>query len=568
VTGLVSTVILGVISAVVVIVQAFALAHIIAVAFLGDGDLDDVRADLWVLGACVLARAAIAWGMERSALGASSRVKVELRQQALSAVVESGQGPDPRPGTAEVTQLATRGLDALDAYFARYLPQLVLAVLLPVAVLATILPVDRLAFVTIAVTLPLIPLFMALVGMATEASNRRRWAALTRLGHHFLDVVQGMTTLKLFGRGKAQIEAVGRITEAYRVETMATLRIAFLSSLVLELLATLSVALVAVGVGLRLAEGGMALQTGLLVLILAPEAYLPLRMVGTHYHASAEGLAAAEGVLDLLDRQPPSQGSIRPRKVSRIEFVGVTVDQPGRMLSAPHGLDVVADAGAVTALVGDSGTGKSTALSLVLGLASPSHGDVYVADAAGTHSVSDLDLSWWRAQVAWVPQEPTLIAGSIADNVRWGDPQADDEQVAATMARVGLVDDDLLPSGPSTLLDERSGVSSGQRRRIAVARALLRGAAVVVLDEPTAGLDAETEAVVVNAIRHEAGRGAVVLVVAHREALVDLADRVVVVTAAPVHSAASAAAAVGEEGASSSGASSSAAEALVEAMTP
>jgi thiol reductant ABC exporter CydD subunit len=522
---------LGVLTAVVVIVQAFALAHLIAAAFLDGAALDELRPQLLVITVCVVVRALIAWGMERSTLGASAHVKAELRQQLLRAAVEGDSASGP--ATAEVTQLATRGLDALDAYFARYLPQLVLSVVLPLAVLATILPLDRIAFVTIALTLPLIPVFMALVGMATEASNRRRWDALTRLGHHFLDVVQGMTTLKVFGRGKAQVDTVGRVTDEYRVETMATLRIAFLSSLVLELLATLSVALVAVGIGLRLVEGELTLQTGLLILILAPEAYLPLRMVGTHYHASAEGLAAAEQALDRLDAPSTTPGTVRLDAVRRIDFDAVTVDQPGRRLHAPHDLTATAEAGAITALVGDSGSGKSTAVALLLGLRAPSMGQVCVVDGGGTHDVRELDPFWWRSRVAWVPQEPTLAAGSIADNVRWGDPEADDARITEVLARVGLDDRNLLPDGERTDVGERSGLSSGQRRRVGLARALVRAAPVLVLDEPSAGLDVATEELVARAIRDEAVRGAVVLVVAHSEAMVAIADHVVRVDAHP-----------------------------------
>src|SRR5690606_2629756 len=303
---------LGVATAGLVIAQAGLLARGIAGVVEAGGPTGDLGRVLGWLAVVVAARAAVAWAEEAAAHRASARVKSQLRHRLVARAAELAARRAGGPGRAEAATLAARGLDALDGWFSRYLPQLVLAVVVPVAVLGRLLAADLTATVTVAATLPLIPVFMVLVGLATEAANRRRWRALARLSHHFLDVVTGLPTLKAFGRATAQADAIRRSTDRYRRTTMGTLRIAFLSSLVLELLATLSVALVAVGVGLRLVEGRLDLETGLLVIVLAPEAYLPLRRVGAAHHASAEGLAAAEAAFAVLERPVPERRGQAP----------------------------------------------------------------------------------------------------------------------------------------------------------------------------------------------------------------------------------------------------------------
>ncbi|GAA1608469.1 thiol reductant ABC exporter subunit CydD [Actinoplanes couchii] len=433
-----------------------------------------------------------------------------------------------RLAAGEVVALAGDGLDALDDYFAKYLPQLVLAVLVPGILLSRLLPADLVAVGTIAVTLPLIPLFMALVGMHTEAQNRRQFRLLSRLSHHFLDVVAGLPTLKLFGRARAQAGIIRRISDEQRRHTMRTLRTAFLSSLVLELLATLSVALVAVGIGLRLVSGNLDLATALLVLILAPEAYRPLREVGAHFHASAEGLAAAEEVFAVLETPLPVLGKRAPVS-GDIVFDGVEVRFPGRSGTALR-LDATIRTGEIVALTGPSGCGKSTALNVLLGFVSPTAGRVTV----GGVPQQEFDLEAWRRRIAWVPQRPHLFASSVYDNIALPDglaaPVPFPEVVAAAQAAGadGFVRE--LPESYSTVLgDDGTGLSAGQRQRIALARAFLRDAPIVLLDEPTANLDAGTAAEVMAAIRRLAA-GRTVLIAAHRPELIALADRVVPLT--------------------------------------
>jgi ATP-binding cassette subfamily C protein CydD len=537
-TYLAATVGLGVVLAGLIVAQATLLAHGITAVFLDGADVRTLTPTLLGLAAVVAGRAVVAWAQEATAVRSSAAVKSELRGRLLGHLV--ALGPARRPDTGAITVLITRGLDALDAYFARYLPQLVLAVLVPAVVLARLLPADVTAGVTIMLTLPLIPVFMALVGLHTEAVNRRQFRQLTRLSHHFLDVIAGLTTLKIFRRTGAQAAAIRRISTEQRLLTMRTLRVAFLSSLILELLATLSVALVAVGIGLRLVSGHLDLATALLVLILAPEAYLPLRQVGAHYHASAEGLAAAEQAFAVLGTPVPATGPA-PAPAGTIVFDDVAVRYRDRDVLR---LSTVIEPGEIVALTGASGCGKSTALDVLLGFVAPHRGRVTV----GGVDLATVDPAAWRSTVAWVPQRPYLFAGTVRDNITLGQkpgsvpppgtasangltgtgPTAPGPDAVAA-ARLAGADDfiTMLPDGYDTVIgDDGAGLSAGQRQRIALARAFLRDTPVVLLDEPTANLDKETAGEVMAAIRRLA-TGRTVIMAAHRPELIALADRVV-----------------------------------------
>jgi thiol reductant ABC exporter CydD subunit len=518
---------IGVGTALLVVAQASLLAHGIAAAFIDGADLSDLRSTMLLLALVVAGRAITVWMTEGAAHRASARVKSQLRAQLLDHAVRLGPRWLAGRRSAELATLATRGVDALDMYFAKYLPQLVLAVVVPIAVLLRMVPADLLAAVTVVLTLPLIPVFTMLIGMAAQARSRRRWRALTHLANHFLDVVVGLPTLKIFGRAKAQAAQIRRVTDDYRRETMATLRIAFMSSLVLELLASIAVALVAVGVGLRLVEGTLDLETGLLVLILAPEAYLPLRHLGTHYHASAEGLAAAEEVFSLLETPVPASGrraDIPELRHAELRVEGLTIRHAGRDESAPAGLHVACRPGELVALAGPSGSGKTTLLHVLLGLIRPDEGRVVVVAHDGEEvDLAELDPQTWRQNVSWVAQEPYVVPGSLADNVRLGATWASDDAVAGALRDAGLGDLAL-----DTWVGEAgAGLSVGQRRRMALARALVRNTPVLLLDEPTAGLDSVTEEVVLATVRSRATDGCMVLVVAHRPSVLAAADRIV-----------------------------------------
>ncbi|MEU5887754.1 thiol reductant ABC exporter subunit CydD [Streptomyces sp. NPDC047461] len=514
---------LGAVGAALVIAQAMLIAEVVVGAFQHGLSVAELRTPLALLVAVAGGRALVSWLTELAAHRASAAVKSELRGRLLERAAALGPGWLSGQRTGSLVALATRGVDALDDYFSRYLPQLGLAVVVPVAVLARIVTEDWVSAAIIVGTLPLIPIFMVLIGWATQSRMDRQWQLLSRLSGHFLDVVAGLPTLKVFGRAKAQADSIRRITGEYRQATMRTLRIAFISSFALELLSTLSVALVAVTIGMRLVHGEMDLYIGLVILVLAPEAYLPLRQVGAQYHAAAEGLAAAEEIFEVLETPVPASGT-RAVRAGALSFDRVTVRYPGRSGDVVSDLSFTVESGETVALVGPSGAGKSTLLNVLLGFVPPTEGRALV----GGVDLAEADLEEWRSQIAWVPQRPHLFAGTIAENVRLARPDADDTAVRQALGDAGALEFvDALPQGVDTVLGEDgAGLSAGQRQRLALARAFLADRPVLLLDEPTAALDGATEAEVVAAVRRLAV-GRTVLLVVHRPALLGVADRVV-----------------------------------------
>lgn len=521
---LIAVVLLGLVGAALVVAQAMLIAEVVVGAFQSGLTTSGLATPLALLAAVALGRALVSWLTELAAHRASTAVKSELRGRLLARAAELGPGWLSGQRTGSLVALATRGVDALDDYFSRYLPQLGLAVVVPVAVLARIVTEDWVSAAIIVVTLPLIPVFMVLIGWATQARMDHQWRLLSRLSGHFLDVVAGLPTLKVFGRAKAQAESIRSITAEYRRATLRTLRIAFLSSFALELLSTLSVALVAVGIGMRLVHGDLDLYTGLVILILAPEAYLPIRQVGAQYHAAAEGLSAAEEIFQVLETEPRPVGTEETPGTLRLELEAVTVRHAGRSEASLEAASLVVQPGETVALVGPSGIGKSTLLDVLLGFVEPTEGRVRI----GGEDLAGLDLDRWREHIAWVPQRPHLFAGSIAENVRLARPHADDATVLEALREAGAYDFVTgLPQGMDTPLGEDgAGLSAGQRQRLALARAFLADRPLLLLDEPTAALDGETEAGIVDAVRRLAA-GRTVLLVVHRPALLAVADRVV-----------------------------------------
>jgi ATP-binding cassette, subfamily C, bacterial CydD len=461
----------------------------------------------------VLCRAALRFG-QGTVFG---RTAARRKRQARERLIRRG---------ADVT-LVGRGLDALDPYYTGYLPQRYAAAVVPLVVLARLAVADWASALVIAVTLPLIPVFGALVGAQTKKATARQWGLLHRLGGHFLDVVAGLPTLRAYGRDAAQAEVVAAMADGHRRATVRTLRIAFLSSFVLEIVATLSVALVAVPAGLRLLDGSLGLRTALLVLLLAPEAYLPLRLLGTRFHAAAEGRAVLEEVDAALAVPVKVSPGLVPDGPGRIVVEDLVVRYADDRAPALDGFSLTVAPGERVALTGPSGAGKSTLLAAVLGFVDVEAGRITVDGV----DLADLGLAAWRTRVAYVPQRPHLFAGTVADNIRLGRPDASDADVRRA-ADAALAHDFVaaLPDGYDTLLGERGlGLSAGQRQRLAIARAYLTDAPIVALDEPTARLDVRSEALVAEAAaRLLDGRTA--LLVAHRPALLTLADRVVHLT--------------------------------------
>ncbi|MCB0911748.1 MAG: thiol reductant ABC exporter subunit CydD, partial [Propionibacteriaceae bacterium] len=555
---LVAGVAVGSATAILTLGQAWLLSRSVSDIF-ATGQLTTLG---WAVGGLVAVfglKALLSWLNEWLAQRASAAVKSQLRRDIMAARLER---PLESTASGGLVTLITQGLDGLDGYFSKYLPQLLLAVTVPLIIGVAILSSDLLSAVILAVTLPLIPVFMALVGWMTESITKKRWAVQTRLANHFADLVAGLPTLQVFGRARAQARGLQESEGRHRSETMRTLRVSFLSALVLELLATLSVALIAVTIGFRVVYGQVDLTTALFVLILAPEAYLPVRQVGVHYHDAADGLAAVESAFALIDPPAgspstlPEQGAEPARPTTTLPEQGaeparltttlpekqgaelakqpasrraaagtallsvrdVTHTYPGGTTPALAPVSFDIHSGEVVALAGPSGSGKTTLLNAVMGFLVPTGG----ALTSGGEPLGR--LPHWRDHLAYVGQEPGLLSGTVADNVRLGFPHATDAAVADALRRAGAAD---LPPG-QPVGDDAEGVSAGERRRIAVARALLRvtlgRAKLLVLDEPTAGLDADTEAGLLHTLRQ---LGVAALVVSHRPAVLAEADRVV-----------------------------------------
>lgn len=509
----------AVLAGLLVLVQAELLAGVLSGRF--------AVSALWFVALVAGARGLLGWVQGVAAGRTATAVKSTLRHRVLARLQELGPARLSRHRSGELVTLTGRGLDALDPYLTGYLPAAAVAGVVPLAVLVRLFVADLGSALIVLFTLPLIPIFGALVGWHTKAVTERQWRALARLGGHFLDVVRGLPTLRAFGRARYQAEVIRQVARAHRTATMRTLRVAFLSSLVLELAASLSIALVAVPIGLRLLSGSLDLTTGLLVLLLAPEAYMPLRMMGTRFHASMEGVTVADQVFAVLDdhADAPAGDARPPAGVPEIRLEGVTVRYPGREDPALEDVSLVIRPGERVALVGESGGGKSTLLAVLLGFVRPESGRVTVDGV----DLADLDLEAWRRRLAYVPQRPHLFATTVADNIRLVPGSVSDEQVrAAARAARAAEFIERLPDGYATVIGERGAdLSAGQRQRIALARAFCRpDASVLLLDEPTARLDGRSEAAIVAATA-ELAEGRTAVIVAHRPAMIELADRVV-----------------------------------------
>jgi thiol reductant ABC exporter CydD subunit len=524
-----ATVGLGLVSTALVIAQATLLAHIVTRVFLGGAALADVAASLVWLVIVSVGRGVVATGFEASGRYGAARVMATLRERLVRHLLLARPGALQDERAGELAATAVQGVDSLEAYFARYMPQAILSALAPPLILIWVLPRNWESAAILAVTVPLIPLFMVLIGRLAEQRTRRRWRTLSLLSARFLDLVSGLETLRVFGRADGGARAIGEAGERYRRETMATLRVGFLSALVLELLATLGTALVAVTVGVQLAAGSLGLEAGLAVLILAPELYAPLRELGAQYHAGADGLAAAERILEVLDvpaavavrepRRDAPDPRLAPVRLARVRFA-----YPGRGAPVLDGVTLSLVPGTSTALVGASGAGKTTLAMLVARLADPDEGVV----ACGGVDLRHVEPRAWRAHVAWVPQRCTLFAGTIDDNVRLARPDATAAEVAQALddAGAGPFVAALADGVRTRIGDGGRRLSAGQARRIGLARAFLDDAPLVVLDEPTAHLDPESAGGIEDAVARLA-RGRTLLLITHRRELAAWCDRVV-----------------------------------------
>ncbi|MBN1135080.1 MAG: thiol reductant ABC exporter subunit CydD [Anaerolineae bacterium] len=531
------TVGLGLLAGIVLVGQARALSRVIGQAFLGGRSLPDLLPLLAVLVALALLRTALAWAAEEAAQRAAGRIKGDLQDRLSAHLLALGPIYARGERTGELANTVVEGVEALDAYIRHYLPQVALAALVPITLLLFIFPLDWISGLILLLTAPLIPVFMVLIGNQADALTRRQWLSLSRMSAHFLDVLQGLTALKLLDRSREQIQVIAQISDRYRQTTMGVLRVSFLSALVLEMVATIGTAIVAVGIGLRLLYGHLEFEQALFVLLLAPEFYLPLRLLGTRFHAGMSGVAAAQRIFGLLETRAstsPIQDAGAARRLasrsrrpqSKIQFHDVHYAYDAGLRPALNGLSLEILPGQKVALVGPSGAGKTTIAYLLLRFIEPDRGAITV----GGRPLSDIPPPAWRAEVAWVPQNPYLFYGTVADNIRLARPEAGLDQVihAARQANAHLFID-ALPDGYDTLIGERGArLSGGEAQRIALARAFLTGAPLLILDEATANLDPQTEASIQEATASLL-RGRTALIIAHRLGTVRRADQILVV---------------------------------------
>ncbi|MBN1680452.1 MAG: thiol reductant ABC exporter subunit CydD [Anaerolineae bacterium] len=538
------TVSLGLAAGILLVLQAYFLSQTVSRVFLDGASLHAVRGLLVGLLIVGIARAGMLWGSETAAATSAAHIKTALRERLFAHLIALGPAHTRREHTGELAHTVVGGIDELDAYFSQYIPQLALAALIPLTMLILIAPIDLLSGIVLLVTAPLIPFFMILIGSMADTLTRRQFTQLSRLGAHFLDVLQGLTTLKLFGRSREQSQTIARISDQFRDATMNVLRVAFVSALALEMLSTLSTAIIAVEIGLRLLYGHMQFEDAFFVLILAPEFYLPLRLLGTRFHAGMSGAAAAARLFDILAIPAPETASTRvmqPMTDGDIRFENVFyVYSDGNHASerpALNGVSFTITPGQKVALVGLSGSGKSTVIQLMQRFIEPSAGHITVSG----QPLHDIPADAWRDRIAWVPQRPYLFNASVADNIRLGRPDALLDAVihAAQQAHADAFIRDL-PAGYDTRIGERGArLSGGQAQRLALARAFLRNAPLLIMDEATANLDPHTEQLIQASIR-ALMHNRTALIVAHRLNTVQDADHIVVldrgrVTAAGTH---------------------------------
>lgn len=530
---IVFTAFLGLLTAALVIVQALLISRAASPVIEGTADLRDVMPTIGLLIGVLAVRAATIGLRETLSQRAAEKAVREMRGAVLDHVEKLGPRWRARHG-ADVATLATRGLADLEPYFIKYLPQLILAMTVTPLALLTMLLLDFWSALIAAIVIPLIPVFMILIGRFTQESSRRKLASMERLGSQLLDLMAGLPTLRGLGREKGPMAHMKRLGAENTRTTMATLSVAFLSGGVLEFLTTLSVALVAVEVGMRLVGGTVSLTVGLTVIMLAPEVFEPLRQVGAQFHASANGIAAAEATFDILETPVTEHGAHQSPDMSSRDIIIEDVSVAARQVWAPHGLNATIQSGTINALVGPSGVGKTTTVMALLALEPPTRGRILIAQPdTGTDEpvdLADIDPHSWWTQVTWVPQSPTFVPGTIRDVI--SHDVTDQQRDAASKATGFDAVLDKLPDGWDTQIGYRGvGLSVGQRQRLALTNALLDPAPIVILDEPTAHLDAVSEHVVVHTLEQMKAQGRTVIVIAHRQAVVAAADHVITVSA-------------------------------------
>ena len=526
---------LGFCSGVLLIIQAALLSRMIHSAVIKDMDWSVLWPFLAAFIGVIGVRAALGWARELAGFYAGANVRLEIRTALMEHLFKLGPAYTGGQRTGAISSTVMEHVEGLHDFYAFYLPQLALAVMIPLAILCVVFPISWAAGGLLLLTAPLIPLFMILVGMGAESVSQRHFQALARMSAHFLDVLQGLATLKLFDRSRGEEQTLAGVSAQFRKRTMRVLRIAFLSSAVLEFFSCIAIALVAVYLAMSFlgyfdfgAYGkSLTLATGLFILLLAPDFYLPLRELGTHYHSRAAAIGAAEEILAVLTVSLPKADAdpveIGESESFRIQFRNIHVSFEEGRRSVLKGISFDLNPGEFVTLLGSSGAGKTTIVNLLLGVLQPDQGTVRIND----QTLSDLNMDAWRNHIAWIGQNPILFHGTIRENIRMGKPQASNNEIRRAARSARALDFCLqLPDGLDTLVGERGvGLSRGQAQRVALARAFLKDAPIIFLDEPTAGLDAENEHLVMDALQNLAA-GRMVLLLTHRLANIKRTDRI------------------------------------------
>jgi len=528
----------GIAAGIFLIIQAKLVSQVVMQVFVHGGGRNEVLPTLWIILGVIVIRSGWIFANERFSASAARQVKTILREQILAKLIRLGPLYTRRHEAGELSAVLLQGVDTLDAYFSQFIPQAILAATVPLAVLLFVFPVDWLSGIILTVTGPLIPFFMYLIGSSAERLTRRQFNALRQLSAFFLDTLQGLQALKELGQSRGFVERVREKSEHYRQTTMSVLRLTFLSALALELLATLSTAIIAVQVGLRLLYAKMDFEVALFLLLIAPEFYQPLRMLGMRFHAAIGGISALKRMDDLLaepewsvlssnsSQKLESLPRFDPRAM-RIEFREVTFRYPDRAEDALQRVSFTILPGVMTTLIGESGAGKSTILALLLRFADPNEGEILV----GNRALNTLEPEAWRKWVTWVPQRPYLIRGSILDNLRIAINDGRTETYFDALEKVKLIEwVEALPEGIHTPVGERGvRLSGGQAQRLALARAFLRNSPLLLMDEPTVYLDPPEEAILEEVVQ-DLSKQRTTLVIAHRMQTIQRAEHIIVLS--------------------------------------
>src|SRR6266536_3357876 len=526
-TALILTVLSGFLAGLLTIGQAYLLSSTVNDVLLQGQPLTDVFPWLQLILVIIAGRAFFTWLNEVSANIVAVKIKSDLRDRLFNHILNLGPAYTRGQRTGELTTAAVEGIEALDAYYSQYLPQLVITALIPISILIVVFPIDLLSGIVMLVTAPLIPFFMILIGKGAEVVTKRQYQTLSRLSAHFLDSLQGLMTLKLFSQSKAHAKNIEKVSNQFRDTTLGVLRITFLSALALELLATLSTAIIAVEIGFRLLYARMEFQEAFFILILAPEFYLPLRMLGARFHAGMSGTTAAKRIYEILDTAIPASttaaSTVLADQISDIEFSNVTYTYPNETSPALENINLQVNVGQQIALVGESGSGKSTLINLLLGFIQPTSGTITINNNL---PVTNYGL---RNSIAWVPQRPHLFHDTIDANIRLGKPDATHEEIieAARAAHLHEFIETLHEKYETVIGESGARLSGGQAQRLALARAFLKDAPILILDESTSSLDPETESLLEESTRRLM-QGRTVITIAHRLNTIFKADQIIV----------------------------------------